>query len=238
MFDRIVSELNGYCDEGFAMSAVRFFKTDKGDYGEGDKFIGVRAADLRKVAKSFFDKVEIDDVQRLLDSDIHERRLLAVFILVLMFEKGDKTARKRIFDFYLKVAEKVNNWDLVDSSAPHIVGKYLLERCKTSVCDKRILYELARSSNLWEKRISIVSTLTFIRSGEFDDTLNIAEILLNDKEDLIHKATGWMLREVGKRDKFELERFLNRFSGIMPRIMLRYAVEHFSTDERKKFMKT
>lgn len=207
-----------------------FFKTGPGDYGEGDKFLGVKNSDLRKIAKKF-STLSFPELEKLLESVWHEERQTALFILVRQFERGDEEARQAIYKFYLVHAKRINNWDLVDCSAHKIVGAYLADR------NKSILYKLAGSKNLWEKRIAIISTLAFIREGRFNDTLKIAEILLNDKHDLIHKAVGWMLREVGKRDQTVLENFLRRHHKIMPRVMLRYAIEKFSRAKRKFYLK-
>jgi len=171
----------------------RFFKTGPGEYGEGDVFIGVKVPDLRKVAKDFRD-LAAEDVIVLLESIIHEERLLALLILVRKYVKGNETAKKRIYRLYLKKTKFINNWDLVDVTAHHIVGDYLMDK------NKAPLYRLAKSEDLWERRIAILATFYFIKHGKYEETLKIAKILLTDKEDLIHKAVGWMLREIGKRD--------------------------------------
>ena len=202
-----------------------FFKTGKGQYGEGDIFIGSTVPDTRSVASSYKD-LPFFDIRTLLHSKIHEERLCALLILVYQFQKGNN--QKKIYEFYLKNTKRINNWDLVDSSADKIVGCYLFEK------DKKILCTLARSSNLWERRIAIIATFYFIRNKQFEDTLGVSEILLQDKHDLIHKAVGWMLREVGKRDQNILETFLKKYYKIMPRTMLRYSIEKFS-DPKKKF---
>ena len=204
----------------------KFFKTGKGEYGEGDVFLGLTVPNIRKIAKKYsFASLKI--VQELLNSKIHEERLLALFILVDQFKM---TGNEKIVRFYLKNTKKVNNWDLVDSSADKILGNYLLNK------PKNILYKLANSSNLWERRISILSTFEFIRNNKFEDSLEIAEILLNDKQDLIHKAVGWMLREVGKRNQTVLEKFLKKYYKRMPRTMLRYAIEKFDERRRKEYL--
>ena len=217
------------CAKQVALLA-RFFKTGPGQYGEGDRFIGVTVPTTRKVAKEF-KNLPLAEVKCLLHSDIHEERLLALVILVGRFEKGDEAARKRIYDLYLANTKHINNWDLVDLSAPRIVGAYLETR------SRKPLDCLAKSASLWERRISILATGWFIHYGEFADTLRIAEKLLHDKEDLIHKAVGWMLREVGKRDVALLEEFLGRHCRVMPRTMLRYAIERFPEEKRRKYMK-
>ena len=213
----------------------RFFKTGRGEYGEGDIFLGIIVPEQRKIAKEFND-LTMKDIDELLNSNIHEQRMIGLFVLIKQYERvckdKNEELRKEIFNFYLKNAHKnnINNWDLVDLSAPNIVGNYLIDK------DREILYELAKSSNLWEKRIAILSTAAFIRLGEFKDTLEISEILLRDLHDLIHKAVGWMLREVGKRDVHVLEGFLKKNYKKMPRTMLRYAIEKFPEIERKKWL--
>ena len=207
----------------------RFFKTGKGEYGEGDIFLGIKVPEQRKVADKF-QELSLKDIEKLLNSKIHEYRMSALFILIKQYEKADEEYKKEIFNFYLKNTKNINNWDLVDLSAPKIVGDYLLNK------PRKILYKLARSSNLWERRIVIISTWIFIKNNEFDDTLKIAKILLNDKHDLIHKAVGWMLREVGKRDQKIEEEFLKKYYLKMPRTMLRYAIERFNEKKRKFYL--
>jgi len=207
----------------------RFFKTGPGEYGEGDIFLGVMVPEQRKTAKKYTD-LKLIDLQRLLRSKIHEERLTALFILIHQFEKAKGIARKRIYDFYFKNRKGVNNWDLVDLSAPRIMGKYLLDK------PKGVLYKLARSSNLWDRRIAVLSTFAFIDKNKFEDSLEIAGILLEDKEDLIHKAVGWMLREVGKKDLKVEENFLKKHYKNMPRTMLRYAIERFPEKKRKMYL--
>ena len=180
----------------------------------------------RKLAKKY-SKLSLDEIDSLLNSLIHEYRLVALLILVDKYNND----KKNIYDFYFKNVSRVNNWDLVDLTAPKIVGDYLSDK------DRNVLYSLAKSPNLWEKRISIVSTFAFIRNNEFSDTLNISEILLNDKHDLIHKAVGWMLREVGKKDEKVLCSFLDKYSKLMPRTMLRYSIEKFSDEKKKYYMR-
>lgn len=208
----------------------RFFKTGKGEYGEGDKFLGVIVPKQRKLASAFWE-LSTGELVKLLASRVHEERLTSLLILVKKFEEaGTGLERKRIFNFYVKNLKWVNNWDLVDLSAPNIVGKYLLDK------DRAVLYKLANSKNRWERRVAIVATWAFIRQGDFADTLKIAERLTVDNFDLIHKACGWMLREVGKRNKQLLLGFLNKNKKQMPRIMLRYSIEKLSIAERKKYL--
>jgi 3-methyladenine DNA glycosylase AlkD len=212
-----------------AIHSQRFFKTGPGEYGEGDVFIGVRVPVIRKVAKEFRD-LPLNEFENLLRSDIHEERLLALVILVSQFKKSDGPVRRRIYDVYLGNTEHINNWDLVDVSAPQIVGAYLEDR------SRRPLYRLVKSSSLWERRIAILATFHFIRQSDFDDTIRISTMLIKDKEDLIHKAVGWMLREVGKRDLSTEEAFLNEHAAILPRTMLRYAIEKFSKQKRRLYI--
>ena len=228
-FSDIQKELRLYANENKVSNYQRFFKTAVGEYGEGDKFLGVTVPNIHIVAKKF-SSVTFDDIKKLLESPYHEERMLALFILVEQFEKGDEELRKKIFNFYLKNRKGVNNWDLVDNSTYKIVGAYLADK------PKDILYKYAKSRNLWNRRIAIVSTAYFIRQNSFDDTIAISEILLNDKHDLIHKAVGWMLREVGKRDVKILEKFLKKHYKNMPRTMLRYSIEKFSETQRKKYL--
>ena len=213
-----------------AVNLARFFKTGPGEYGEGDHFIGVKVPVIRKVAKEF-KSLPLAEAECLLHSEIHEERLLALVILVGQFEKANNATRKSIYDLYLANTEHINNWDLVDLSAPKIVGRHLETR------SRRPLYRLAKSASLWERRISIVATGWFIWRDDFADTLKIAEKLLGDQEDLIHKAVGWMLREVGKRDEAALVEFLDEHCPVMPRTMLRYAIEKFPEKKRQSYLK-
>lgn len=206
-----------------------FFKTGKGEYGEGDIFLGIKVPEQRKVADKF-QELSLKDLEKLLNGKIHEYRMTSLFILIKQYKKADEREKKKIFDFYLKNTKNINNWDLVDLSAPKIVGDYLLNK------PKNVLYKLAKSENLWERRIAIVSTWIIIRNNEFDYTLKIAKILLNDKHDLIHKAVGWMLREVGKRDQKIEEEFLKKHYLKMPRVMLRYAIERFEEKKRRFYL--
>jgi len=206
-----------------------FFKTGKGEYGEGDIFMGIMVPDQRNLVKKYFKDLSSEEVGDLLNSKFHEERLVALLVLVMRYEKFTDQ-RRLIFKFYLENYANINNWDLVDLSAPNIVGKHLLNE------DKAVLYEFANSDNLWKKRISILSTFTFIRYNKFEDALKIAEILLEDKHDLIHKAVGWMLREIGKRNLEVEEDFLKKYYNKMPRTMLRYAIEKFDEVKRKKYL--
>lgn len=207
-----------------------FFKTGKGQYGEGDVFLGVTVPETRKVAKKYCG-LPLKEIKKLLKSSIHEHRLAALLILTDKYKKADDDEKERLVEFYLDNIRRINNWDLVDMSAPNILGDYLQEK------DKSILYKLAESDNLWERRISIISTLAFIKKGLFEDALRISKILLNDRQDLIHKAVGWMLREIGKRDQQALEQFLERHYKKMPRTMLRYTIEKFEEGKRAYYLK-
>lgn len=207
-----------------------FFKTGKGDYAEGDQFIGVSVPDIRKTVKNFRE-LALSDVFRLLQSKIHEERLAALVLLVTQFENGDAQKRKTIFDQYLAHTAWINNWDLVDTSAPQIVGGFLFDT------NRDVLLTLITSPVLWERRIAMVSTLFFIRAGETIWTTRLAQLVLTDTHDLMHKATGWMLREMGKRDEAALHAFLRMHAEHMPRTMLRYAIERLSPGERAQYLK-
>lgn len=208
-----------------------FFKTGPGQYGEGDKFIGVTVPNARAAIKPFRD-LPMAEVEKLLGSVWHEERFAAALILVAQFERGDATQRRAVFDFYLANARRWNNWDLVDCSTPQVVGGWLCEQGKGWA----ILRKLARSENLWERRISILATFAFIRQREMSPTVEVAELLLGDKHDLIHKAVGWMLREMGKREVTALESFLDKHAATMPRTMLRYAIEKFPEKRRRDYL--
>ena len=213
-----------------AAISQRFFKTGPGEYGEGDVFIGIRVPVLRALVKEYAD-LSVVQILILLRSHIHEERLLALLLLVDSVSQGDEAARTSIFELYLKHTEFINNWDLVDSSAAQIVGAYLMDKSKA------VLYRLAESANLWERRIAIMSTFHLVKHHEFSETLKIAKILLFDRQDLIHKATGWMLREIGKRHLKTEERFLKVHYKKMPRTMLRYAIEKFPEQKRQRYLK-
>lgn len=217
-------------DKEQAKHLSRFFKTGKGQYGEGDVFLGIKVPVQREIVKKFKD-AELKEIQELLNDEIHECRLTGLLILVNRYKKAED--KKKIFDFYLKNTKRINNWDLVDLTAPNIVGDFLLDKKK----EREILYSLVKSKNLWERRIAVLSTFTFLRNKDYKDVLKISEILLKDEQDLIHKAVGWMLRETGKRDKDVEVSFLKKHHKKMPRTMLRYSIEKFSPREREFFMK-
>ena len=226
----IQRELETYADPVKREYLPRFFKTGKGEYGEGDKFLGVVVPNTRTVAKQHKD-APFAVMAELLQSQWHECRLCALLMLVERFKKSSEKERKLIYDFYLSQTARINNWDLVDLSAPGIVGEYLKDKSRDD------LYRLADGALLWEKRIAVVSTYTLIKNGDFTDILALSERLLHHPHDLMRKAVGWMLREMGKRDKDLLVQFLEKHSKVMPRTMLRYAIEKFPEEERKEFMK-
>ncbi len=231
-FLNIKKDLQKHKKSNHAKILQRFFKTRPGEYGEGDVFLGLKTQETRSVAQKY-QELSFSNLKKLLSSKIHEERVVAIMILNYRFEKADIAKKSEIYKFYLKNLSGVNNWDLVDSSAHKIIGEYL----RLSKASRKILYKLSKSKNLWERRISIISTFQFIKNGEFKETLKIAKILLKDKEDLIHKATGWMLREVGKRNLVIEERFLKKHYKTMPRTMLRYAIERIPEKRRQAYLK-
>lgn len=226
----IQSRLHSLANSETARILQRFFKTGPGQYGAGDVFLGIKVPAIRAVAKEF-PEVGLDTVLDLLHSHFHEARLLALLFLLRFFATGDADERRNAYQAYLANTAWINNWDLVDLSAPPLVGAYLTDRARDP------LYRLVRSPSLWERRIAVVATLHFIRDGDFDDTLQLAELVLDDREDLMHKATGWMLREVGKRDQARLEAFLDWHGRDMPRTMLRYAIERFPETLRQTYLR-
>ena len=227
MTNKIFDALVARSDEEKKIVLPRFFKTGKGQYGEGDKFLGVTVPNIREVAKEYKD-VSIDILKELIHSPWHEMRMCALLILVI---NSKKNVTKETFDFYLSQSKHINNWDLVDLSAPQIVGQYLLDK------ERDTLYNLTESELLWDNRIAIVSTLTFIRNNDLDDTYKLSLKMMNHKHDLMHKSIGWMLREAGKRDEKRLYDFVMEHKSIMPRTMLRYSIEKFAPDIRKELMK-
>ena len=226
------------------LTISKFFKAGWGEYAEGDKFIGVSVPNCRIIAKKYSD-LPLSEIQKLIRSEIHEERMVALLILVEQFEKADRKEQERIFNFYLKNIKYINNWDLVDLSSYKIVGKYLFRNpyCTTTLKGttlqgNTLLNILAKSKNLWERRIAIISTFAFIKNGKLDKTPEISEILINDRHDLIHKAVGWMLREVGKISQKREEDFLKKHYKNMPRTMLRYAIERFGEEKRQLYLKS
>ena len=220
---------------------LHFFKTGEGEYGYGDNFLGVMVPQIRVIVKECHNLIELEEIEKLLHSEFHEARLTALLLLVKMYEcKGRQSMlcsyspeclREKIFNIYISNTDYINNWDLVDLSAPNIVGNHLFNG------DCSLLYEFAQSDHLWKQRIAVVATLTFIRKGDSTHTYTLAKLFMDTHHDLMQKAVGWMLREAGKRDTNQLRNFLNEYKSKMPRTMLRYAIEKFSTDERKEFMR-
>ncbi len=231
MINKIKEELQSHANLEKAKIYLRFFKTGKGHYGEGDQFIGLTMPEQRKIAQKYMN-INIQDLTPLVTSPTHEYRMTALLILTYKYKKANEDTKKEIYDFYIKHYACINNWDLVDVTAPNIVGEYLLDRKSR----RRILYEFATSDHLWKKRIAIISTFTFIKNEDFQDTINIAEILLEDKHDLIHKAVGWMLREMGKKNEKKLLDFLDKYHKTMPRTMLRYSLEKLDQDKKDFYM--
>ena len=229
LVEDIKKRLGSFASKEKAKVIQGFFKTGRGEYGEGDIFLGVVVPNIRKVLREFTG-TPLDDMIKLLSSPVHEERLLALLMLVQSFTKGDDRFKKLIYDYYLANTRYINNWDLVDLSAPNIVGNYLINK------NRKPLYTLAKSGDLWERRIAILSTFAFIKENDHQDTLKITSLLLNDEHDLIHKAVGWMLREVGKRDQPREERYLKLHYKKMPRTMLRYAIERFPEKKRQKYL--
>jgi 3-methyladenine DNA glycosylase AlkD len=223
-------ELNHAADPERASNLAWFFKTGPGQYGEGDRFLGITVPAQRKIARRYR-HLPLTDVKKLLASRIHEHRFSALTILVAQFEAGDDQTRTAVFDFYLANAKLVNSWDLVDTSSPYIVGEHLLTR------SRKVLYRLAKSHNLWERRIAIVSTLAFIRRGDIADVFTLAKLMLQDEHDLMHKATGWMLREAGKRSLPDLLAFLAANYSEVPRTALRYAIERLPEEQRRRALR-
>lgn len=227
---QILNRLHQLSNSDIAVHSQRFFKTGKGEYGEGDQFLGIRVPTIRKCVREYRN-IPIDDTLDILKSPFHEARLLALLILVSKYSSANTISEKKlIYHSYLNNTKFINSWDLVDTSAEHVVGAHLFSR------DKNPIYKLARSKDLWERRIGIISTFYFIKRNDFSDTLAISELLLQDREDLIHKAVGWMLREVGKRNKICEEEFLAKHYKQMPRTMLRYAIEKLPETERIGFL--
>jgi 3-methyladenine DNA glycosylase AlkD len=225
----LVRELKKLGTPERAKASAWFFKTGKGEYGEGDKFLGISVPVQRRVARRY-KALQLPAIKKLLQSKIHEHRFVALEILVMRYEEGDAAQKKLIAQFFLKNTKCINNWDLVDTSASYILGDYLLTK------DRSVLYKLAASRNIWQRRIAIIASGAFIREKQYQDTLQIAEMLLNDKHDLIHKAVGWMLREVGNRSMETEVEFLDKHYRSMPRTMLRYAIEKFPPAKRKHYL--
>jgi len=231
MLFNIKRALRAAADPKTAIFATRFFKTGPGQYGEGDKFLGLTIPQIRSIAKQFH-TASLEDLAKLIESPIHDERLLALLILVDQYAKADKAQKKKIVSFYKKHLKGVNNWDLVDSSADKILGAQCFAENDTSILDA-----YAKSADLWKQRIAMIATFYFIRQHQFKPTLRFAKALMHHKHDLIHKACGWMLREMGKRDEKTLRIFLDQYATTMPRTMLRYAIEKFDTQTRAMYRK-
>ena len=229
-FGSVNKELERYSDKNKAKALQRFFKTAPGEYAEGDIFAGINVPVLRVLAKKY-QRLPFNETLKLLRSCVHEERLLALLIFILKYREADLRTKEKIYKIYLKNTKYINNWDLVDVTAKYIVGDYLYDK------DRKMLYQLARSDSLWERRIAILSTFHFIEKGDNKDTLFIARALISDEHDLIHKAVGWMLREVGKRNIRAEEEFLDKYHSRMPRTMLRYAIERFPENKRLRYLK-
>lgn len=229
MHSHVIEDLRKLKNPKKAVIYAGFFKTGKGEYGEGNLFWGLTVPEQRKIAKKYTG-IGTDEITELLKSKVHEHRLTALFILIDRYKKSDEAEKKKIFQLYLKHTKYINNWDLVDLSAPSIVGNYLLDK------DVKTLYVLARSPSIWERRIAVLATYAFIRQKIYLPTLKISEMLLYDTHDLIHKAVGWMLREMGKRDQKLEEQFLEKHYHTMPRTMLRYAIEKFDDNKRRYYL--
>jgi 3-methyladenine DNA glycosylase AlkD len=236
MIIKIKTEIDSHFNKKRSNNAKRFYKTGKGEYSENDIFLGLSTPLQRSIAKKYLKEININKLSKLnllMQSKIHEHRQVALFLLVYKFEIANKKEQKQIFDYYVKNKEFINNWDLVDLSAPHIIGKYLANNPR----EKKILYTWVISNKLFVRRLTIISTFTLIRKHDFKDCLKISKLLLKDKEDLIHKAVGWMLREIGNRDLKSEINFLDKYYPIMPRTMLRYAIEKFEEKLRLKYLK-
>ncbi len=228
--DEVRKELKSKASPETAKNLQRFFKTGPGEYGEGDIFLGLKVGGSREIAKKYQD-LSLKETEKLLHSKIHEERLVALLILIHKFQTDKEDLKEKIFKLYLKNTKYINNWDLVDLSAHKIIGEYLRNK------SKKILYKLVKSKNLWERRIAVLTTFQFIGNNEFKESLKISKLLLKDKHDLIHKAVGWMLREIGKRSLATEEKFLKIHYKKMPRTMLRYAIERFPEKRRQAYLK-
>jgi 3-methyladenine DNA glycosylase AlkD len=232
MIKQIEKDLKQYSNPKKAKNLQKFFKTNKGEYGYGDIFLGITVPEIRNIVRKYYKEVPIKDLLYFVQSKYHEYRLFGLLSLVSKFEKSkDEKKREEIYRTYISNTKYINNWDLVDLTSYKLVGSYLKDRKRDT------LYTFAKSNDLWKQRISIISTYSFIRDNDFKDTLAISKILLNHEHDLIHKAVGWMLREVGKRDIGVEEKFLKKYYKDMPRTMLRYAIEKFEEDKRQKYLK-
>ena len=229
--EQIINELKSLSNPDLAVHHLRFFKTGKGEYAEGDLFYGLTVPDVRKISKKYYKNIDLSDIDELIKNPYHEVRLTAIVMLILKYQKAGIEEQEKIYNLYLNNVKYINNWDLVDISAQHIVGAFLFGN------NTEKLWELANSNHLWSERISVLATFYFIRQGEYTHTIELSKHFLTHKHDLMHKATGWMLREMGKRDINILYSFLDEFHKIMPRTMLRYAIEKLSKEKRINYMK-
>lgn len=228
--DKIIDEIKKYQNADLAQHHSKFFQTHKGGYGEGDLFYGLKVPDVRKIVNLFHKDANLDDVEKLIKNPYHEVRLCVLFIMVAKFKKASEKEKELLVKIYLNNIEYINNWDLVDSSASYILGEYWFDK------DLDDLWKLARSGYLWSERVSILTTFGFIKKDSYQTTLELCEFFLKHRHDLIHKATGWMLREIGKRDLTQLLKFLDKYHKVMPRTMLRYSIEKLPQDQRKFYM--
>jgi len=226
----VIQDLDALANPTDASFLQRFFKTGEGEYGAGDMFLGIRVPVVRKVAAAH-PLLHLTEIEKLLESPVHEHRLCGVIIMVERTKRASEDEKRALYELYLRRTDRLNNWDIIDASCRDVVGGYLSDK------SRKPLYNLAQSADLWERRIAIVSTWQFIRSGDLKDTFKIAEILLDDRRDLIHKATGWMLREAGKKDEAALKEFLDKHAATMPRTMLRYSLEKLHPEERAYYMR-
>lgn len=226
----ILAEMQTLASKDKAAHLLRFFKTGKGEYAEGDLFLGIVVPETRRIAKKY-KQTPLSELSKALTSPYHEIRLCALLILVEQYRKGSDAVKEQIIPFYLKHTKSINNWDLVDLSAPYIIGEYLLDK------DRDLLFELAKSEHLWERRIAIISMLTMVRNNDFTDAIALIEILKHDSHDLIHKAMGWVLREMGKKDRSVLVHFLDTHAETLPRTTLRYSIEHFPEEQRLYYLR-
>ena len=231
MKEKFLKEILSLKNDTQAKLNMRFYKTGKGEYSENDVFLGLVSAQNRALAKKYYKSMQLAELEKLLQNKFHEIRMTALFMLVLKYKQGDSALKKQIFELYINNARQINNWDLVDNSAPYIAGDFA---CNSGTTD--VLWQLAKSGNLWAERISVVASLYMIKKRDFDYPLKVCEYFLAHNHDLIHKAVGWMLREVGKADEKILENFLDRYTLKMPRTTLRYAIERFPEEKRKHYL--
>jgi len=229
--EQILNELKNFSDKKLADHHAKFFKTGKGEYAEGDLFYGIKVPEVRKISNKYFKNIDLNEIDILIKNPFHEARLTAILMLVLKYPKSSFEEKEKIYNLYLNNVNYINNWDLVDISAQYVVGPFLFKN------NPQKLLELAESDHLWSQRISILATFYFIRQGEYSQTIELAKLFLNHNHDLMHKATGWMLREVGKRDINVLYSFLDKFHKVMPRTMLRYSIEKIPKEKRSIYMK-